>query len=205
MLELPKTIRIPHLNEVPDDPEIRKRINESLTAPIIEGFILKKNTEHNLPFVFYAEINVDNSRLWDVFTVLSTLLPEICCCVYNSYESEPRFGEYMQKKEIMDELSNYEFELTQDCDIEFGILFHSEVQMVEVFVSDSKYIRFWGMDESQFTYLMNENGLTERPEIKFIDEYPKVVVPLAILDTEARETEIVLQELYNSFGDANEK
>jgi hypothetical protein len=205
MLEFPKTIRIPQLTEVPNDPEIIERLQEVLIAPINEGYTIKKDNPHGLPFVFYAEINVNNSRLWEVVQSVLKLLPEICCCVYNSYDTEAVFGEYMQKKDILATLSDFRYELSTDCDIEFGILFNSETMLTELYVTESKYIRFWGMDELPFKDLMKELYLPENAEIRFIDEFPKVVVPLTTLDPSARSTELVLQELYNSFGDANEE
>lgn len=67
MLELPPTIRLPKPDELPDNPEIRERLKHRDAANIVEGFKCLENTTHDLPFRFYAEINVNNSRLWEVF------------------------------------------------------------------------------------------------------------------------------------------
>jgi hypothetical protein len=68
-LELPKTIRLATKDDIPNDPEIVAEVNKGLTANIVEGYVIHPNTSHDLPFDFFAEINVDNSRLWTLTEV----------------------------------------------------------------------------------------------------------------------------------------
>lgn len=52
-LELPKTIRTARIDELPVTKDNFERIEESKSAKIVEGFILKLNDTKELPFDFF--------------------------------------------------------------------------------------------------------------------------------------------------------
>ena len=81
MLQAPPTIRLPRPDELPNNPEVFERLKKRVDAKIVEGFVFKDNDSHDLPFKFYVEININNSRLWHLFVALSTLLPDEVICV----------------------------------------------------------------------------------------------------------------------------
>ena len=199
MLQSPPTIRLPRLDELPNNPEVFERLKVREHAKIVEGFILKNNTTHDLPFKFYAEVNINNSRLWNLFIELSNQLPKKVNCIFNTYNDEPIYSPYLEKANVLQILSSYELELTQDCNLEIGIMFESEEKLIEVFISDSKYIKYWGSNENEFRQAMISFELNEVPDMNFIDEFPKVVEPLTLLNSSAKETQTVIDELTEKF------
>lgn len=200
MLQSPPTIRLPRPDELPNNPEVFERLKGREQAKIVEGFVLKDNTSHDLPFKFYAEINIDNSKLWHLFTALSTQLPDEISYIYNLYEEEPIYSPYVAKKPLLLFLNYYDLELTQDCNLEFGIIFQSADKLVEVFISESKFVKFWGVDEKAFREIMDDFQLSETPDMKFIDEFPKVVEPLTMFNDKAKSSETVIAEFTDLFN-----
>ncbi|WP_281322080.1 hypothetical protein [Flavobacterium aestivum] len=195
MLEISPAIRLPRIDEVPNNSEVLEGIKERENANIVEGFVIHQNTTQDLPFNFYAEINVNNSRLWKVFKNITNDLPEQLSCIYNLYDSEPNYSIYSDKKIILKKLDKFETELTKDCNIEFGLIHQVENSLQEIFISDCKYIKFWGIDEIRFRQIMEINHLNEIKNLNFIDEYPKVIEPLTNFIKNARDTFQVFNEL----------
>jgi hypothetical protein len=199
MLETSPAIRLPRADEVPNNSQVFERLKERENANIVEGFIVHQNLKQDLPFKFYAEINVNNSKLWNLFEKLTEEMPEQLSCIYNMYDGEPNFSIYKHKNIILDELRKFELELTKDCNFEFGLIHQVEESLEEVFVSDCKYIKYWGVDENRFRKILEDSQLTEIEDLNFIDEFPKVVEPLTMFDKKARDTITVFNELNNFF------
>jgi hypothetical protein len=177
-----------------------ERLKKRENANIVEGFKLKYNTTHDLPFKFYAEINIDNSRLWNLFKALTNLLPDYLSCIYNLYEEEAIFGVYKDKEVTLKHLEKYQAELTQDCNLEFGLIYQTEDKLEEVFVSDSKFLKIWCNNEIAFQQLMADFKLPEITDLNFIDEFPKVVEPLIRFNKKARRPETIIKELNDFFS-----
>ncbi len=204
MLEAPPTIRLPRPDELPNNPELVERLKERENANIVEGYKLSNNTNHDQPFKFYVEINIDNSRLWELFKALANQLPDNLSCIYNLYEEEAIFSVYKNKNVILKELETYKAELTQDCNLEFGLVYQADGKLEEVFVSDSKFLKVWGNKEIAFRRLMHDFGLNEIPDLNFIDEFPKVVEPLTMFNENAKRTETIIENL-NAFFNPKKK
>lgn len=200
MLEAPPTIRLPRPDELPNNPEVFERLKGREKANIVEGYKLSNNTTHDLPFKFYVEINIDNSRLWDLFKALANQLPDNLSCIYNLYEEEAIFSDYKDKNIILKQLDTYKTELTQDCNLEFGLIYQADDKLEEVFVSDSKFLKVWGNNEIAFRQLMNDFRLNEISDLNFIDEFPKVVEPLTMFNEKAKRTETIIEELNDFFN-----
>ncbi|HXC04287.1 MAG TPA: hypothetical protein VNZ86_06000 [Bacteroidia bacterium] len=194
MLELPPTMRIPRAEELPDDLEIQERFKALQEAQVVEGYTLHENTDEELPFQFYAEINVNNSRLWDVITALFNLLPEEVGVLYNRYREKQAYSPYLEKDEVLSFLIPYQTELCQDCNLEFGVLSHTEEGLEEFFVTESKYVKFWGCSEGSFQELMLELGLKAMDELQHMDEFPKAVDSLTALNPAAKTTVQLIDE-----------
>ena len=199
MLESPPTIRLPNPEELPDNPEVFENLKRRENAKIMEGYVLKPNTSHDLPFKFYAEININNSRFWPLFTALTDLLPGAVSCIYNSYDQEASFSPYLDKKYILNLLDKFKVELTQDCNLEFGLIYDIGDELEEIFGSDSKYFKVWSNKEVSFRAIMDGFSLKEIPDLNFIDEFPKVVEPLTMYNAQAKGTELVIGELSQYF------
>ncbi len=203
-LELPITLRVPLPNEVPMDKTVLGNIKKSETANIVEGYTIKdkdENPEHsNLEFEFYSEINIDNSRLWKLFIELTNFLPnEIALISAHIDDEEINYGSYSDKQEVLNFLKNYKKELTADTFIKFGLIFHSDNLLAEVFVDETKYIKFWGSDKVKFENTLQNFNLKNIENLEFIDEYPKVRHALISLDDTVIDTDELLEKLKNEY------
>lgn len=195
MLQLPPTIRTARPDEVPKQGDVLDRIVESRTANIVEGYIFYGNNTHKLPFTFFAEINVDNQRLWQLFKTLLLQLPDVISLVYNYKDEEPAYSGYADKYEILNKLELYQLEIIQDGFLEIGALYNDEEIIEEVFIRSPKYLQYWGFDEKRFKQTMAEFELFEMPALNFIDKYPLVTEALRLHRSEAKETSEVLEQL----------
>lgn len=194
-LQLPPTIRTARPDEVPKKDDILNRIAESETANIVEGYIFHNNDTHELPFTFFAEINVDNQRLWHLFKTLLLQLADEICLVYNYKDEEPNYSNYTDKYVVLNNLELFQLEITQDGFLEVGVLYNDDTMMEEVFIRSSKYLQYWGVDEKRFRQTMTEFELYEVPALNFIDQYPLVTEALRLHHSEAKETSEVLEQL----------
>ena len=199
MLELPPTIRQPLPNELPNNDEVKELMKKRSVANIVEGYKIIPNTTHPEPFTFYAEININNSRLWDLFIALSKILPDHIGTIYNLYEEKPFYGPYYPKQEIINLFTQYKLELTQDGFLEFGIIFNTKDKLEEIFIPEAKYIKFWGVNEASFRQTMNNFNLNEIRDINFIDQFPKVIESLSMKNNNAKQPEKVIEELNTRF------
>ncbi|CAM4240679.1 hypothetical protein [Flavobacterium terrigena] len=202
-LELPITLRAPNIDEVPANSTVSKRLEERKTANIVEGYILHQkdnNPDHaDLGFNFYTEININNSNLWNLIVSLSKEMPEIIAIIFGHEGSELKYGKYSSKEKTLSFLNKYSKEIVADTFIEIGLLFQSENELIEIFVSESKYIKFWGINEESFTQIMNNFNLKQIDDIEFVDEYPKVREPLRLFDETAVETNDLIKMFEKEF------
>ncbi len=202
-LELPITLRPPEMEEVPMNSSVKERLELRKTAKIVEGFkILPKdnNPEHEeLAFNFYAEININNSRLWNLILELTNQLPDEISLIFNHSDCEPEYGKYSDKNQTLEFLAKYETEIISDTFIDIGMIFHSDSELIEIFVPESKYIKFWGIDQQSFLESMNKFDLKEIEGIEFVDEYPKVREPLRLFNENTTDSNEMIELLRTSF------
>lgn len=199
VLELPKTIRFPNENEIPqNNASVLKRWEESKVANIVEGYTLtfKNNDdpEHNaLGFKFYAEINIDNPKLWSLVVSLSKTLPDEVAFLFGHVDFEMNYGDYQDKESVLDFISQYHYELAEDPFVKFGLIYNDEKNLIEVFVDESKYIKYWGVNEEWFRGIMGEFRLEEVKGLEFVDEYPNVRESLTVLDKKALDSKSLIE------------
>ncbi len=168
-------------------------------ANIVEGYRLFDNDGSDelqqIPFSFYAEINVDNSRLWELLTRLSKELPDMASLIFGLEGGELSYSDYLSKSGLMADLVEFKREIAQDTFIEIGLIFSDETKLVEVLVADSKYIKFWGVDKDSFRQIMSEFSIEENEEIAFADEYPNVREHLTKFYEDALPTDELIERL----------
>ncbi len=199
-LELPITLRIPNIDEVPANSGVSERLEKRKTANIVEGYVVHQNDNNtDLEFKFYAEININNSNLWNLIVSLSEEMPETIAVIFGHEGSELNYGKYSNKEETLSFLSQYSKEIITDTFIEIGLIFHSDNELIEIFVSESKYIKFWGINEESFTQIMNNFNLKPIDNIEFVDEYPKVREALRLFDETAIETNDLIKKFEKEF------
>lgn len=197
-LGLPIAIRLAEKSEVPR--AYWERVDAGQAATFVEGFVLSEVEDPEQLFRFYAEVNVNNSRLWTVLTDLAAILPDVCACIFGAKGDEVTYGDYQEKELVMAVLSSLQKELTQDCFLEFGLIYNDEKMLIEVYVAESKFVKIWGVDRQHFEQIMQQHRIPAFEEMRFVDEFPKVVVPLTELDAEARPTEEVIALLDKAFA-----
>ncbi|MCQ4139870.1 MULTISPECIES: hypothetical protein [Chryseobacterium] len=202
-LEFPKTIRFLNEDEIPNNPSILKRWEESKTANIVQGytFKLKENNSENesIGFDFFAEINIDNSNLWNLIVALSKTLPEVAAVLFGHIDFDLNYGNYEEKDSILKFINQYKKELTQDAFINFGLIYNDDESLVEIFIDESKYIKYWGVDEELFREIMNDFKLEEIENLEFIDEYPKVREVLTRFDENAIDSNLLIEKLSEKY------
>ena len=202
-LELPKTLRAPKIDEVPMNSSVSERLKLRETAKIVEGFKIlpKDNNPENkeLAFNFYAEINIDNSKLWDLILELSKQMPDEISLIFNHSDCEPEYGIYSDRNQTLDFLSKFETEIISDTFIDIGMIFHSDPELIEIFVPESKHIKFWGIDQESFLKSMNKFDLKEIDRIEFVDEYPKVREPLRLFNDNITDSNELIELLRTNF------
>lgn len=200
MIELPKTIRPAEEHEIPKDSTAFERFQLLSTAKIVEGYRIADDSTRTpeltkVPFNFYAEINCNNSRLWSVLMSLSNELPDVVSLIFGHADGDVAFSEYLSKNLILERINSFEIELTQDAFIQWGLNYSDEENLVELFVDESKYVKFWGVDLTSFKAVMDKNDLKEIADLEFIDEYPKVREPLTKFKKECLSSEKLINEL----------
>jgi hypothetical protein len=141
-LELPPTISNLTVDDVPNTPDILEKIKRRNGANIFEGYTIFGNEDNEYPYRFFARINIDNSRLWNLFKALFVQLPEEIACIYHHIDNEPTLGSYDDKFSILHILDEYETEITKDGFIEIGVIAHYQDFLEEVFITKWKYINY---------------------------------------------------------------
>ena len=187
------------MDEVPNTADLIDSVERSKLAKIVEGYTFKYNTTNDLPFKFYAEINIDNSSLWNLFKAIVLHLPEEISLIFNHADEEANYGKYLNKHSVLNTIDKYETELTQDCFLEYGAIHQTTDSLEEIFVDCTKYIKYWGIDEQWFRTIMNEFNLFEIPDLNFIDEFPKVREALRLHKSDTIETAEVIKQLKTVF------
>lgn len=193
MLELPITIRTPNPDEVPAD--YVSEIEQAKYANIVEGYTLHTTDDASLSYKFYVEINVDNSRFWDLFTTFLLSYDTKVSLIFGHIDTEPLFGRYTDKYEILNVLSQYRYELTIDPFLEFGIIFSYQGITKEAYVKKPKYIQYWGVDFEEFEQIMQNFSIYKIDNLNFIDEYPMISESVRLHNSEATETDVIIEKL----------
>ena len=200
MLKIPRTIRDISEEDVPGNSSAMEQRRAKRSARIIEGFKLFQNeNKSEFPFIFGAEINIDNDRLWDLFISFCEELPNNAALLFGFYDNDLNYGRYTEKERIIFELSKYRREISEDCHLELGLIHHTESKLIEVFIAEAKYIKFWGVDEISFMGIMSRFNLSETSDIEFIDEYPKAVYPLRTIVEDVADTFEIITNLQEKF------
>lgn len=199
MLELPVTVRIPYPDEMPHRPDIEELLLKRKNANITEGYKITPNPTRQLSFGFQAEININNSRLWNLMLALLNLLPEHICCEYGLNEEEAVTTDYFPKDQVLQKISPYRQELTQECSLQLNLYAHTMDELTEIIITPVKYIRFMGSNKECFLQCMRNFKLREIPGIAFIDEYPNIREPLRKFISTARRPEDVIWSLNRAF------
>jgi len=200
-LELPVNIRVPRMDEVSSDPIMIMRMKARESAKIVEGYAFRGNDiDEGEPYTIFSEINIDNSRLWDLFERLA----EVLCyprmkLLYKHIDEDQSNTEYVDTKEIMTKLAKYKTELTQDGFLEFGLFHKDENALIILYVKKGKFIQHWGVDTALFESVMREFSLEHIPDLNYVDQYPLMTESLKQHHPDVLDTSEVIEYLKSSF------
>lgn len=200
MLELPITIRVPLPEEMEHRADIEELLARRKKANIIQGYKLTDAVSPKMPYAFQAEININNSLLWNLVLSLSEQLPEDICCSYYVNEEDAITTDYLAKADVLQKLIPFKEELTKDCALEFSLFAHTPEGLTEIIVTSFKYIRYSGKNKTAFFDCMQQFQLKEIADVAFVDEYPKIIEPLKKFLPQSRRPEDVIWSLNRSFG-----
>ncbi len=194
-LELPITIRTAREDEVPTNGEYLQKIKDAQVADISEGYKLTMLQNDDKPYKFFAQININNSKLWDLFIRLVDAIPSPAAFIYGFKDGVDRFSPYTEKEGIIQIIEKYKYELTVDGYLQFGFIhFHDDV-LIEVYVDCSKYIKYWGVEIEKFNSIMRIFELKENNVLKFIDEFPKITEALRHFNQDVLDSETILENI----------
>ncbi|WP_346846826.1 hypothetical protein [Clostridium sp. UBA3061] len=179
LYKLPLGIRIPKNNEYPSGFDVKSINDKRNSANIIEGFIIKEVSEQK--FSYFAQVNMDADKIWDVFCGLTNKLIESAAYgILGFKEEESILSRFTQKERLINIFEKYKFELTNDGYLEFGIAYYDESTLNEIFVSSFKYMNIWATKKEPLVQVLNSFGIKQIEDIQFIDEFP--VVSEALLE-----------------------
>lgn len=173
MYKLPQGIRVPNDDEYPNDYDAEDINSKRLNANIEEGFSLQLVSDEK--FSFYAEINADEDKLWDLFcTMVDELVTEPAYLILGFKDQDSWLSNFMSKKKLIDVIKEYHFEFTNDGFLALGIASNSEGKLSEVYLTSYKYFNVWGTDVDSFKSIMNRFEIYEDSTLNFIDKFPVV-------------------------------
>lgn len=192
-LLLPPTLSFPRAEDAPDGIDIEAADAAREAARIEEGFVLERFEDRS--WTYFARVNVDAPRLWDVFESLVGALPERVGPIVGSHGEEPALLPYQPRADALSVLRLYRTELSLDGFLEFGLIHQTDAITEEVFVPSAKYVKVWGRDEDGFRERMKAFGIDEVPDLRFVDEFPLMSCSLGVIDTKALHFTTVLDAI----------
>jgi len=201
-LELPKMIRQPTEQDIPKTDSMFNIWKERKKTSLHQGFNYTENDKTDtINFKFYSEINVDNSSLFKLFNSLIETIEGEAYVVYKTHSDEEVFyyDQKLQINEIKNRLIELEYDLTNNCSIDIGVV-HNEQELIEIYIDESKFIKYWGSDEETFRKILNRQGISEFDSLKFVDQFPKIVYDLNFLEEDRMSTEELISVIKNKFN-----
>jgi len=196
MYKLPEGIRIPEENEYPNGINMKEITLKRDSAKIIEGYRIKEVENNN--YSFFAEINVDCDKIWELFLILSNrILSDISYGILAFKQEEPVLSNFTEKSKIINIFDKYKFELTNDGYLEFGIAYYDDFKLDEIYVASFKYLKVWGSNKEKFGDVMKQFKLEEHADLNFIDEFP--VVSMALQSDMVKHHTDIIKELTAEF------
>ncbi len=198
-LKIPFVIRQPNEIDIPKGDSTYNSWKERKSIILEEGYVFALNeNQEELNFDFYCEINVNNPNLWRLSKRLLDNLEGEAYIVYNLHEDEVRYGDKISITEIIQKLDKIESDILNNCSVSIGII-QNEDKLNEVFIDESKFIKYWGTDEEFLRGIMKDFGIEEREEMKFVDQYPKIVYDWNFVNKEAKTNEELIEYLETEF------
>jgi len=168
--KLPLGIRIPNFDEYPNGYNISQINMKRDAASIIEGYKLAEVQGEK--FTHFAEINIDADNLWDLFVALSDkLIGDTAYGIIGFKDEKPTLSDFTEKQRIIDILNGYNFELSNDGYIQFGIAYYDESSLNQIFITSFKYLQVWTTESKELVEILKKYKISEQENLNFIDEF----------------------------------
>lgn len=171
--KLPIGIRIPNFDEYPNGYNVDDINMKRNSANIIEGYKLVEVQCEK--FTHFAEINIDADNIWNLFVALSDkLIGYIAYGIIGFKDEKPTMSNFTEKQKIIDILNRYNFELSNDGYIQFGIAYYDESSLNQIFITSFKYLQVWTTNSKELVETFKRYKISEQENLNFIDEFPVV-------------------------------
>jgi len=201
-LVFPEGIRLAHRHEIRGPKAHRAAAYARIRAAKIEpGFTLTESKDPR--FAFYAEANVDAPRIWAVFRDLcQSLLGAEATFVINQIDYEPMPIGTAGTLEILGILESYRYQLTHDGMIQFGLVHQVDGLVREVFVAPTKHFMVWLDNPNSLHSVMKKHSVPQADKLQFIDQYPRISIPLPRDQTPFRDHGEFIRQLAKQFAES---
>lgn len=142
-LVLPPTVRHLQFEEAPKGFDFEEYENKCRQLNLIEGY--RSTLVADALYTYFAEINIDNDRLFDLFKALVVAIPQNeLGLIIGEKDEEPIFLPYEDKYRQLNRLTAYKDQLCKDGFVEFGLMYGDDEYQNEVFIKSFKYVQVWG-------------------------------------------------------------
>jgi len=201
MLQVPRTIRFATSNDITNPSKLDLIAKPEQQSNIEEGYalFLNEKKEEEGSFDFFAVVNIDNGRLLTLFEKLAYELPELASLVFGTYLKEPFYGQYANRDEMLACIKQYSLEVQEDCNIYLSMVFSAEDELIQAQISETKNIKFWGVNVESFEQIMQEFALPKKENLALIENYPLVIKQLVDIDVKAHATEQVIDKFKEQY------
>jgi hypothetical protein len=182
-LIFPKGVRFPRDDEFPRGYEAeRARIT---AANITTGWIRKHADGGG--FAAYFQVNAHAPRLWSLVRDLAeAILPDAAAPIVALKDEDPVLGPYTTREAAIAVFEPFVEFLQHDGFLAFGLIFQRAGRTEEVFVESVKYLKVWTNQPTAVQAVLRKHALPEVPDLRFIDEYPRVSETLQTTEGNAR-------------------
>jgi hypothetical protein len=177
MLVFPEGVKLATSTDIPFDPDLPELLARVNSAKIEPGYIVHHVNDRL--FQYYVEVNVNAPQLWSLFRSLcNVLLPEEVQPVVGDLNEEITRGKYTSTVELLELFEEFQFYLAHDCYLQFGLGKSSSVETCEIFVTATKHFQIWTNSIDDLEDIMSNYGLCRVDNLQFIDEFPRITLPL---------------------------
>ncbi len=194
-LILPISIVQPELEEANTNDSTLIYIEERKSVSLEQGFLFYENEDFEIDrYKFYSEINVDNPELWNLSKRLIRNFKNEVYLVYHISGDSVIYGEKFSVVSTLKKLDKIESDILNNCSVNIGVVQDSKA-FNELFIDESKYLRYWGNNESFFRTIMSEFNIAEKKKMNFVDEYPRTIYDWSYLNEDAMTNEALIDYL----------
>ena len=196
-LEFPDGVRLTQLDEIPGPADRREELWARVqSAHITPGYVLTESGQST--FSHYAEINVHASCIWEVFCDLCrTVLGPSATFFASMKDDDPIEICWGDKEKLISVLSKYNYQLSHDGFIQFGLGWAENGVLNEIFVAPAKHFKVWLNDTNEFRAAMTRYNLAEAKSLEFMDQYPRVTTALRDSPSIFREQPDLFRQIEN--------